>query len=280
MLALSGDVKGAVLLYHEMSLDGAVQSAQAMLRVAYLQASSLNDPAGALTTLATLEQLPGGSLLGKELLALRADCRLRLGQTAAAVGDWQQLARTPETRAEAEYGLAEIAFFTGNFDSASALIDSLVTRQPSHARANDALALLLLIDEFADASEALTVLARARMHERQDRQDDARADRQWLLQHAPAGLRHLSLLDNAALLEQSAPEQALALYSLVAADEPEERLAVSAMLGQARMLEKVGEPEAALRTYETTVLAAPLDPRTPEARRHISRLRTLLGETG
>lgn len=278
MLALSGDVKQAVLLYREMSSDGTGQSAQAMLRVARLQASSLNDPAAALTTLATLEQFPGEQF-HRELLTLRADCRVRLGQTAAAVDDWQQLAQDPASRADAEYGLAELAFFTGQFDSADVLIDSLVSRQPSHARANDALALLLLIDEFSDATEALAVLGRARLYERQGRRADARRDRQWLLQHAPAGLRHVSVLDNAALLEHSEPEQALALYALVAADEPAERLAVSAMLGQARLLEHAGQAEAALRKYESTVLAVPLDPRTPEVRRHISRLRTLLGDT-
>lgn len=280
MLALSGDVDGAIVLYREMSAGDAGQSAQAMLRVAHLQASSLKDPAAALKTLATLDQLPGGNQLRTELLTLRADCRLRLGQTAAAIADWQQLARIPASRADAEFGLAELSFFTGQFDSASAFIDSLVSRQPSHARANDALALLLLIDEFADANEALAVLGRARLRERQGLRDQARADRQWLLQHAPAGLRHVSLLEDAVFFEQSAPDRALALYALVAADEPSERLSVSAMLGQARLLENAGQTEAALRTYESTVLTAPLDPRTPDVRRHIARLRTLLGDTG
>ena len=41
-----------------------------------------------------------------------------------------------------------------------------------------------------------------------------------------------------------------------------------------------GATGKALHTYESTVLASPLDPRTPDMRRHIVRLRALLRDSG
>ena len=137
-----------------------------------------------------------------------------------------------------------------------------------------------LIDEFAEEGNALAVFARARLRERQGRTDEARRERAWLRTEAPVGLRHVSLLESAALMEQDRPAAALELYAQVTADKPEERHAVSAALGSARLQEALGQPQAALRTYESAVLQAPLDPRTPDIRRHIARLRALLGGTG
>ena len=223
--------------------------------------------------------MPVGALQ-RRLLALRADCRLQLDDLPGAAAEWLRLAADPAGRVTAEFGLAELAFFEARFDSSAALIDSLVARDPTHPLANDALDLLLLIDEFGSQAVALAGLARARLHERQGRLDEARRDRERLLQVAPAGLRHLSLLESAARLEITAPKRSLELYSQVTDDEPDERHAVSAALGRARLLEARGATREALRTYESTVLTAPLDPRTPDTRRHIIRLRTLIGGKG
>lgn len=280
MLAQAGDVDGAVALYRSLSSGGGNESAEAVFRVALLQAQILNDPAAALQTLDIIEPRAARGDLRRRLLALRAECRLHLDELAAAAADWQLLRAEPGGREQAEFGLAELAFFAAHFDSTAALVDSLVTREPTHPLANDGLEMLLLIDEYSSHPEALTVFARARLHDRQQRTEAARNDRAWLQQEAPSGLRHLSLLEAASHLEKTAPAQALALYLQVGADQPQERYAVSAALGQARMLEAQGQADAALRTYESAVLSAPLDPRTPEIRRHITRLRTLLGGMG
>lgn len=280
MLALAGDVDGALASYRKMSSGNNTQAAEALLRVARLQAQTLDDPAAALKTLSILADNVRNQQVRRQLLSLRADCHLRLGDLPAAAAEWRSLAADPDGRGAAEFGLAEVAFFTARFDTAAAYIDSLVLRQPTHPLANDALGLLLLIDEYGSEGNALAVLARARLLERQGRTEDAVRDRQWLLTHAPAGLRHLSLLESATRQEEGAPTQALALYTQVINDQPDERHAVSAALGRARMLEAMGQPDEALRAYESMVLTAPLDPRSPDARRHITRLRNLLGDTG
>jgi len=288
MLALAGDVDGALARYVELSSGGDTEAVEALLHVARLQAQILGEPAAALSTLAILGDnalaVPGVGVnddeLQRRLLSLRADCRVRLDDLEGAAAEWRLLATDPAGLGAAEFGLAEVAFFAGSFDTAAAHIDSLVLQHPTHPFANDALALLLLIDEFGSEGSALAVLARARLRERQGRTDEADRDRVWLLTEAPVGLRHLSLLETAARMENVAPAQALELYKQVTDDEPGERHAVSAAMGQARLFEAMGRVDDALRAYETTVLTAPLDSRTPDIRRHITRLRSLSGGTG
>lgn len=295
MLALAGDVDGALAGYLELSSGGDTAAVEALLYVARLQAQTLGDPAAALSTLAVLGDnalAPGVNALAnrgvgvsydelqRRLLSLRADCRVRLDDLEGAAAEWRLLAADPAGLGAAEFGLAEVAFFAARFDTAAAHIDSLVLQHPSHPLANDALALLLLIDEFGSEGSALAVLARARLRERQGRTDEAERDRAWLMTEAPVGLRHLSLLETAARMENVVPAQALELYKQVTGDDPEERHAVSAAMGRARLLEAMGRVDEALRTYETTVLTAPLDSRTPDIRRHITRLRSLSGGTG
>lgn len=284
MLILSGDADGALSRYLALSTNHDAEASEALLRVARLQAQTLGDPQAALSTLSRFDSSRPAPDLYRRVLSLRADCHLRLDSLASAADQWRQLITDPAARGAAEFGLAEIAFFGGHFDTAAAYIDSLVLRHPAHPLANDALELLLLIDAHGTpgsiTSNALVVLARARLHERQGRDDLARKDRAWLRTQAPLGLRHQSLLESAAHNEAEDVALALQLYDEILASEPEARAAVGAALGRARMLEALGQPEAALRAYETAVLATPLDPRTPDARRHITRLRTLLGGSG
>ena len=279
MRALAGDVEGAIGLYADLSSGGETESSETILRVAQLQAHVLRDPAAASKTLNLLQPGAHRGDFQRRLLALRADCRLRLDDLAGAADEWRRLVVDPDGRGDAEFGLAELAFFQGHLDSAAAFVDSLVRRQPTHRLANDALDLLLLIDEFGTEAVSLTVLASARLRQRQGRFEEAGQHRQWLQREAPSGLRHVSLLETADRLESSDPTRAMEMYSRVADDDPAERHAVSAALGRARLLEAGGSAAAALRTYETTVLSAPLDPRTPDIRRHITRLRAL-GDPG
>ena len=128
--------------------------------------------------------------------------------------------------------------------------------------------------------QALTALARARLRWRQGRDDDAARELAWLRQHAPAGLRHRAILDAAQARERIDGAAALVLYRDVIDDDPEDRTRVSALLGTARVLEAAGQASQALQAYETAVLRVPADPRTPDIRRHILRLRAATDGTG
>lgn len=279
MLALSGRVPDAIDHYRQLAETSRTYTVEAQLRVARLLLDS--DPAAALETLNDIgPRLTRGERWRRGIL-LRAEGRLRLDDLAGAAAEWTRLLDDEEARAHGEFGLAQIAFIEGRFDATTALIDSLVARQPTHPVANDALEMLLLIDEHGtEARQVLIALARARLRNRQGRDDDERADRQWLQTNAPAALRHLSWLDEAADSETSDPSRALELYRRIAADSPSERAGVSAAIGQARLLESSGQMEEALRAYETSVLTAPTDPRTPDIRRHIARLRATIEGTG
>ena len=153
----------------------------------------------------------------------------------------------------------------------------MVTASPSDPLANDALALLLLMEEFGGQPEALAVLARARLRQRQQRVEEAEAEWRWLLTEAPPALRQAARLERARHLETSDPARALALYVEAAAEAGDcSRCAVSASLGRARVLEGLGAAGDALHLYEQTLLSAPEDARAPEIRRRIEGLRRRL----
>jgi tetratricopeptide (TPR) repeat protein len=278
MWALSGQVEEAVALYEELAVDSTAESAEAMLRVARLQTEQLGDPQAALRTL----DLLGGRLARgdrwRRSVALRAEAYLHLDDLDGAAAQWERLL-DGEERPAAEFGLAQLAFYRGDFAAATARADSLVRRQPSHPLANDALDLLLLIEAHADAP-ALAVLARAQLHQRQGQDDEAQRLRDQVAAGGSADLRHLAWLRSAEAAQERDPQTALAFYEKVAGDDPDEHHAVTAALGRARLLEDSGDRATALRTYETAVLTAPLDPRAPEIRRQIARLRQSLEVSG
>ena len=278
-----GDVDGAIQLYDALAeqYPRRSEAVEALLRVAQLQAQVLGDANRALHILSTLEGHTRSQGLRRRLLSQRADCLVRLDQLPSARAQLLLLAQDEETAPQATLRLAQLAFYTGDLEAAAALADSLVERTPSHPLANDALELLLLIDEFGAQPEALAVLARAHLRQLQDRSAEAAVDWRWLLAEAPPGLRTVARLQRALALETLDAEGALALYEqLLAEPDIEARHGLSAALGQARLLERQGDTEAALRAYEQALLAAPVDPRTPAIRRQIERLRLHLGATG
>lgn len=270
-----GDVDGAVAMYRALaqSEPDRGEAAEALLRVARLQAEVLGQPAAALATLAGLDGDAGGDLR-RRLLALRADCHMRLDDLDAAAAQLRRLAADPDGALEAAYGLAQLAFYRGDFAAVAPLVDSLVAAAPSHPRANDALDLLLLVDEYGQQPEALGGLARARLHARQGRLAEAEGDWEGVAAGGPAGLRVVAQLERARQLEAADPARALALYEAVlAAAEGEARHRVTAGVGRARLLEARGGRDEALRAYEEALLSAPLDPRAPAIRRQVERLR-------
>ena len=283
MREVLGDGPGAVELYTRLATGHPRrgEAAEALLRAARLQAGGHGTAAEAMQTLSTLERRAVTPDLQRRWLGLRAECHILLDDLPAARRDLRRLAALEGGRAEAVYHLGLVAFYQGDFENAEALVDSMVTASPSDPLANDALALLLLLEEFGHQPEALAVLARARLRQRQQRTEEAEAEWRWLLTEAPAALKQAVRLERARGLEHRDPVRALALYVEAESDaEDRSRTAVTASMGRARVLEGLGEAGEALRLYEQTLLASPEDSRAPEIRRRIEELRRLLEPSG
>ena len=279
MRELLGDGEGAIELYTQLAAGHPRrgEAAEALLRVARLQAAGHGTAVEAMKTLAVLEGRAGTPDRQRRWLGLRAECHILLDDLPSARRELRRLAAIEGGGAEAAHHLGLVAFYQADFDGARVLIDSMVTSSPSHPLANDALALLLLIEEFRSRPEALAVLARARLRQRQQRLEEAAREWGWLLTEAPPALRQVVRLERARELEERDPARALALYvEAEAGAEARSREAVSASLGRARVLEGLGEAGEALHLYEQMLLSAPEDSRAPEIRRRIEGLRRQL----
>ncbi len=255
---------------------GRPEGAQALLRAAQLQLESRNDPRAAAATLARLfGQYKQGSWL-LPALALDAECALRLDDLEAyAVRLFERRERSPDDSG-VRFDVARLAFFRADFGDAIVLLDSLVRTDPGSDVANDALELLLLIEDHQSEHQALSTLARAQLLERQQRREEANVAWDWLSANASAELGERSLLAHAQLLEENSQDEALNLYESMLTSFPNGRLVLPAHLGRARMLEQKGRAREALKAYETALLQFPADPAAPRVRLDIQRLRRVL----
>ena len=232
-----------------------------------------HDAQGACTALQAVVEAPQRGPWTKPALMLFAECNLRLGDLDRADSLWADLEkRDGPTAYAARYHRAELLYFRGDFAAATAALAELATTDPSHAFANDVLALLAVCEEYA-ASDGLADLSRAQLLERQGQSEAANAH--WTALEEGA-LAEWSLLLRAELrAQQDRLDEAMALYQRQIAHFPQGEHIVAAHLGLAALYERQGAIEQALKTYETALLQHPHDARAPEARLHIERLRHL-----
>lgn len=253
------------------------EATEALLRTGRLQLEVEGNPEAARQSLEAALSGDRTGALRWSIGRLLAECDLRQNDLAAASRRLHHLLAGPDEEAPAtRLGLAEIAWYQGDFETAVTHLDCLLSRHTGHYLANDALTLLLTIDVHADNEESLAALSRAGLCHRQGKIAEAEAQWAWIDAHAPAGIRELALGARARLLEPAEPELALELFGRLRAQFPDGPGDLLAQLGQARLLERGGQPGAALRAYEATLLAWPDDSRAPEIRLEIQRLRDLI----
>jgi len=207
---------------------------------------------------------------------LLAECNLRRGDLDRADRLWASLEqRGGPAAAAARYHRAELLYFRGDFAAATAALAALAAADPSHASANDALALLAICEEYA-ADAGLAALSRAQLLERQGQSKAADAYWAVLEEDAAPGLVEWSLFSRAELrTQQGRLDEAMALYQHQIAHFPQGDHIVAAHLGLAALYERQGAIEQARKTYETALLQHPHDARAPQVRLHIERLRHL-----
>ncbi len=235
-----------------------------------------HDARGACSALQAVVEAPQRGPWTEPALALFAECSLRLGALDRADRLWADLEKRGGPAAyAARYHRAELLYFRGDFAAATAALAALAIADPSHAFANDVLALLAVCEEY-EASDGLADLSRAQLLERQGQ--SAAADAHWaaLEEGAEPGLAEWSLLSRAELrAQQDRLDEALALYQRQIARFPQGEHIVAAYLGLAALYERQGAIEQARKTYETALLQHPQDARAPAVRLHIERLRHL-----
>ena len=219
-----------------------------------------------------------GTALNAALLL--AECDLAEGDLDAAGDRYRALLTASAGDRAARYGLGRLAWLRADFDGALAHFDTLLAAQPGHELANDALEIVAFIEEQRGNEPELALYATSLLYQHQGRHAEAARVRREL-QSAPEGIRVRAMLDQARACEARArADSALAGYAEVAASFPGRREALTALILWARLLEKQARPLEALRAWESALLGFPGDPRAPQVRLEIQRLRPLYRETG
>jgi len=254
---------------------------EALYRLAEIQLNRLDNLDDARHNLeALLKDYPNSPFAAQARLLL-AECALRANDFASVERLLDQVGPGAGGVGQpTRFQMAEMRFFQYDFDQAHALLDSLIKTEPQNPYTNDALELILLLDEHQDQPEALQTLARALLKVRQGRSNQAAEDWSWLEQHAPAQLHQYSLLAHAQLYAQHTPKKALAIYQRLIERYQNGRYVLQAHLGCAVLYETQGDFAAALRFYRNALLRFPTAANAPEIRLHIQRLRQLVPPEG
>lgn len=221
---------------------------------------------------AALEQLTrfGSGPWTAAAWGLLAECALaddRLDEASACLDQVRrQAAQTAHWTRRRQ---AELQYFQGKFKEAAAQLEELVRQDPGDPGANDALALLELIERYQENADQLQLFARAQLRLRQGRP----ADQEWAQLEARGGLQDLSLLTQARWQAGRDPAAALLLYQRLGTQFPKSFYAAEAQLEAASLHEAGGEMAEALTAYEAVLSLFPDDARLPEVRLHLQRLR-------
>ena len=276
------DFKQAVAIYQQLAgeFPSEPEAMEALLELGRLQLELVDDVEAARTSLHTVLEASGQGTWRAEALALLSECALRQDDLEGAAAHLERLRHLePAFAHEADYKLAELSYFRGDFDAATELLKTLVQENLREDQANDALQLLLRIEEHGSHAEALGMLARGQLRERQKRHAEAEKAWAWLETRSPLGLRQLSLLLQARIrASQQQPEKALEIYSRLTVTYPRSPYVLDAQMDLARIYLEQNEIDRALKIFETALLSSPGDARSPEIRLQIQRLRRLQKE--
>jgi len=168
--------------------------AEAACRIGQIYLNYLNEPRRALRLFDSVAAAyPGGLGYLRALLAA-PDAYLRLGELDSARTALGRLAQRPlieEAAEEAAFKLAKIDFYEKRFDTARAGFNKLLVAYPKGFYVNDALQMMLLIDE-AGSEPLLSEFSDALLFEERREYDSCRAELERI-----AGADHPALSDDA-----------------------------------------------------------------------------------
>jgi tetratricopeptide (TPR) repeat protein len=297
-LALRSEFQRAVLLKetgrYQEAISGFIAVADryprsregcaALLEGAAIYLSALHDPLRCQQLLSRLlNDCPPGNEQARALLVL-GDARVAGGDLSGAWDAYKQAARSAgaardEAGQVAGFKMAELAFLTGALDSAATML-TRVSSQGSGKVVNDALQLLLLINENRDDESALKTFAEACLLRRQWQLPRALQLLERVAQRQPVpAIADEAWMEIASIeTEQGGYQKALQAYERVYNGFLDSRFRELALKQRAELLERyLADDVGAAKAYEELLVAFPSSVYLEEARK---KLRVLDGKLG
>ncbi len=271
-----GEYERAVDLYSGIAQEfpDRLETLEAILVLAELYLEELHQPDTAHSLLSQVLDNARPIDMRLRAISLAAECNVRMNDLDQAHATIEAANIFPVPY-ELRWRRAEIRFLEMKFGSAADSLEKLLHEDLKLELANDALQLLLLIEDHQTSPKALEVLARAQLLERQQCIDEAADEWLWLQRDGPMKLRPLSLLLHANhRIEDGDDITAVALLQRLVDSRRDSPYAIDAYVQLAGIYLRDGQSLRALKTFESAVLAFPHDGRTPEIRLQIERLRT------
>ncbi len=254
----------------------------ALLEAASIYLSFLRDPANCqLLVRRLLEECRPGNEQSNALVLL-GDARVAGGDIPGAWEAYRQASRVigsadNEAAQVAQFKMGELAFLTGDVDSATVLL-SRVAAQGSGRVVNDALELLLLINENRDDGAGLQTFAQARLLRRQWQQQRALQLLEGLVELEPApAIADEAWMEIASIhTEGEMYDKALKAYDRVYKGFLDSRLRELALKSKAELLEThLADEAGAAKAYEELLVTFPASVYVEQVRK---RLRALDGK--
>jgi outer membrane protein assembly factor BamD (BamD/ComL family) len=271
--------QGVLALYQSLVADypRTETAAQALYRIGVLRHERLSDLDGARSAFQEVRESPAARGLATDASFRIAEILLEQNNLRQAREEYGRLRRQqqPEVQQRAAFGLAELEYFEGRFDSASAAFSRLTANTGSDL-ANDAIGYLTFLQENSGAPDALKDFAAADLLTRRKQTTQALERFRLIVSHHPSA----PLLDEAwmrigdLLVQLQKPETALAAYRLVADSLRFSTLKDRALMKAAEVLVSMKQDSAAaIATYEQLLTRFPSSLFAAEARRRIRLLR-------
>lgn len=270
----------ALKLYASVAQEysGTRHAAQAYFRMGILQRDRFRDLDAALAAFNEAVRAGAGLPVAEKALLERADVLVAKNDLEKARETYTLLSssRSADMRDRALFHLAELDYYTAEFDSALAVLSRLAA-QPATDLANDALSLRYFIEENHGLfTEALKAYASADLLRRQKRDSEALEAFRSILRRFPTAL----LADDAAftvgelLVRLRRYDDAVKAFRSIADDMPSSILRDLALMRIGEVYEReMHVSPLAIETYEELLRLFPGSIHAEEARKRIRRLR-------
>jgi tetratricopeptide (TPR) repeat protein len=265
---------------------GTPAAGQAMHRTGLIYYYWYFDLDGAIETLQEVARLYGRGEIFMDAVATIADIYIVRGMFEEARREYHRLLRSTQTTEEyrdhAQFRLAEMAFFEGEFDAALDSLRILVQKSQS-SYANDAILLQSFILENREplirgvrSDDALNLYARSMHQRRQQRYSESIATLEHIVHEYPRAL----LLDDALIsagdmyFSMRRFEDAIKMYARVRELDDKSILRDRALMRIAEVYQYgLANVAKAIETYEELLIAYPRSLFVTEARKRIRLLR-------
>jgi tetratricopeptide (TPR) repeat protein len=257
-------------------------AARSYLQIGLIQYEKEFDLDGALTSFDRVkDENPGIATITYEVALKAGQVLTARGDTTAAVTRYLSVARavsaTPDQSDEANFRLAELEYFRGQFTAAIQRLDSLTVNLKADY-ANDALALRAFLQEnSASSPQALTEFARADFLARQRKNTEAIVRFQEVVRKFPQAFLVDDALMRAASLQASSGlyREAVASYDTLLTRFKESSVSLDRARFQMGEVYELGlnDTANAIACYEKVLVDYPRSVLVEQARNRIRRLR-------